>query len=140
MLKILEMSGAIRGQGPVGMSHRRETNRMLSRDQDGACAKFITMQNRRDAMEPTFKGTVEKAFRFEQRGTSIVIDPQFEGIVNPGDIVAVPLHSGEVRNLKVKGVEYMDSLHPKRFWIAVWVESLDPQEIVIGGGAIGIQG
>jgi len=89
-------------------------------------------------MEPKFHGTIEKAFRLEKRGTSVALDPRFEGIVKPGDVVAVPLRSGEVRTVKVKGVEYLDSWNPRRFWIALVFESLDSQEILIGGEVIGV--
>jgi GTPase len=91
-------------------------------------------------MEPKFHGKIEKAFRVEGRGTSVALDPRFEGIVKPGDTVTVPLRSGEVRKVKVKGVEFLDSWHPRRFWIALLMDSLDPQEIMIGGEVIGVDG
>ena len=89
-------------------------------------------------MESRFHGKIESAFWLEERGTSVALDPHFEGIVKSGDMVAVPLRSGEVRKVKVKGVESLDSWHPRRFWIALWIESLDPQEILIGGEVVGI--
>ena len=89
-------------------------------------------------MKPKFSGTIVDVFSIKGRGSFVAIDLSFEGVVKSGDLIAVPLRSGEVLKRTVIGVEYIDSLRPSDTRIGLRIGPVDPQEILVGGDVVAL--
>ena len=89
-------------------------------------------------MKPNFRGTIVDVLSIKGRGSFVAIDLSIGGEVKPGDLVSIPLRTGEVLKVAVMGVEYIDSLRPSDTRIGLRIGPVDPQEILVGGEVVGL--